>query len=61
MPTQILGHSPALAAERVDTRAHIEVLEPEHPERRFVAGLCLSSCRRRVKTGPPAPGENWAT
>ena len=33
----------ALAAERVYYAAHIEVLEPDHPERRFVAALCLYS------------------
>jgi hypothetical protein len=31
----------ALAAERVYYASHIEVLEPDHPERRFVAALCL--------------------
>jgi hypothetical protein len=33
----------AVAAERVHCSAHIEVLEPDHPERRFVAALCLYS------------------
>lgn len=33
----------ALAAERVYYAPHIEVLEPDHPERRFVAALCLYS------------------
>jgi hypothetical protein len=33
----------ALAAERVYYASHIEVLEPDHPERRFVAALCLYS------------------
>ncbi|HEX5926346.1 MAG TPA: ImmA/IrrE family metallo-endopeptidase [Baekduia sp.] len=33
----------ALAAERVYYASHIEVLEPDHPERRFVAALCLDS------------------
>jgi hypothetical protein len=33
----------ALAAERVYYASHIEVLEPGHPERRFVAALCLHS------------------
>jgi hypothetical protein len=33
----------ALAAERVYYASHIEVLEPDHPERRFVAALCLCS------------------
>lgn len=31
----------AVAAERVYYAAHIEVLEPDHPERRFVTALCL--------------------
>jgi hypothetical protein len=39
----------ALAAERVYYASHIEVLEPDHPERRFVAALCLYS--RAVDTG----------
>jgi hypothetical protein len=39
----------ALAAERVHYASHIEVLEPDHPERRFVAALCLYS--RAVDTG----------
>jgi hypothetical protein len=33
----------AVAADRVHYAAHIEVLEPDHPERRFVAALCLYS------------------
>jgi hypothetical protein len=33
----------ALAAERVYYASHIEVLEPDHRERRFVAALCLYS------------------
>ena len=33
----------ALAAERVHYAAHIEVLEPDHPERQFVTALCLYS------------------
>jgi hypothetical protein len=37
------GCVPALAAEHVYYAAHIEVLEPDHPERRFVAALCLYS------------------
>ena len=39
----------ALAAERVYYASHIEVLEPDHPERRFVAALCLYS--HSVDTG----------
>jgi hypothetical protein len=39
----------ALAAERVHYAPHIEVLEPDHPERRFVAALCLYS--HAVDTG----------
>ena len=39
----------ALAAERVYYASHIEVLEPDHPERRFVAALCLYS--HAVDTG----------
>jgi hypothetical protein len=39
----------ALAAERVYYAPHIEVLEPDHPERRFVAALCLYS--HAVDTG----------
>lgn len=39
----------ALATERVYYAAHIEVLEPDHPERRFVAALCLYS--HAVDTG----------
>jgi hypothetical protein len=38
-----------LAAERVYYAPHIEVLEPDHPERRFVAALCLYS--HAVDTG----------
>jgi hypothetical protein len=37
------GRIAALAAERVYYASHIEVLEPDHPERRFVAALCLYS------------------
>jgi hypothetical protein len=33
----------AVAADRVYYAAHIEVLEADHPERRFVAALCLYS------------------
>jgi hypothetical protein len=43
------GRIAALAAERVYYASHIEVLEPDHPERRFVAALCLYS--RAVDTG----------
>jgi hypothetical protein len=39
----------ALAAERVYYAPHIEALEPDHPERRFVAALCLYS--HAVDTG----------
>src|SRR5258705_9174153 len=39
----------ALAAERVYYASHIEVLETDHPERRFVAALCLYS--HTVDTG----------
>jgi hypothetical protein len=39
----------ALAAERVYFAPHIDVLEPDHPERRFVAALCLYS--HAVDTG----------
>ena len=39
----------ALAAERVYYASHIEVLEPDHPERRFVAALCIYS--HAVDTG----------
>ena len=38
-----------VAAERVYYASHIEVLEPDHPERRFVAALCLYS--HAVDTG----------
>jgi hypothetical protein len=38
-----------LAAERVYFAPHIEVLEPDHPERPFVAAPCLYS--RAVDTG----------
>jgi hypothetical protein len=37
------GRVAALAAERVYYAPHIDVLEPDHPERRFVAALCLYS------------------
>jgi hypothetical protein len=43
------GRIAALAAERVYYALHIEVLEPDHPERRFVAALCLYS--HAVDTG----------
>ena len=43
------GRVAALAAERVYYASHIEVLEPDHPERRFVAALCLYS--HAVDTG----------
>ena len=43
----------ALAAERVYYASHIEVLEPDHPERRFVAALCLYS--RAIDTGQAGP------
>jgi len=33
----------AVAADRVYYSPHIEVLERDHPERRFVAALCLYS------------------
>jgi hypothetical protein len=33
----------ALAAERVYYASHLEVLKPDHPERRFVAALCIYS------------------
>jgi hypothetical protein len=39
----------ALAAERVYYASHIEILESDHPERRFVAALCLYS--HAVDTG----------
>ena len=39
----------ALSAERVYYASHIEVLECDHPERRFVAALCLYS--HAVDTG----------
>jgi len=37
------GRLAALAAERAYFAPHIEALEPDHPERRFVAALCLYS------------------
>ena len=43
------GRLAAVAAERVRYAPHIEVLEPDHPERRFVAALCLY--RHAVDTG----------
>jgi hypothetical protein len=46
------GRVAALAAERVYYASHIEVLEPDHPERRFVAALCLYS--HAVDTGQAA-------
>jgi hypothetical protein len=49
------GRVAALAAERVYFTPHIEVLEPDHPERRFVAALCLYG--HAVDTGQAAvPG-----
>jgi hypothetical protein len=39
----------AVAAESVYYAPHIEVLEPDHPERRFVAAMCLYS--HAVDTG----------
>ena len=41
--------SPPLAGERVHYAPHIAALEPDHPERRFVAALCLYS--HAVDTG----------
>ncbi len=38
-----------MAADRVNYARHIEVLECDHPERRFVAALCLYS--HAVDTG----------
>jgi hypothetical protein len=32
-----------VAADRVYYSPHIEVLEPDHPERRFVTALCVYS------------------
>ena len=43
------GRIAALAAERVYYASHIEVLGPDHPERRFVAAMCLYS--HAVDTG----------
>lgn len=43
------GRLAALAGERVHYAPHIEVLEPDHPERRFVAAPCLYS--HAVDTG----------
>jgi hypothetical protein len=37
------GRLAALAADRVHYAPHIEALEADHPERRFVAALCLYS------------------
>jgi hypothetical protein len=45
------GRVAALAAERVYYAPQIEALEPDHPERRFVAALCLYS--HAVNTGQP--------
>lgn len=42
----------AVAAERVYYAAHVEVLEADHPERPFVAALCLYS--HAVDTGEAA-------
>jgi IrrE N-terminal-like domain len=39
----------AVAADRVYYSPHIKVLEPDHPERRFVAALCRYS--HAVDTG----------
>jgi hypothetical protein len=44
----------AVALDRVHYAAHIEVLEPDHPERRFVAALCLYS--HAVTADRPASG-----
>jgi hypothetical protein len=49
------GRVAALAAERVYFAPHIEALEPDHPERRFVAALCLYS--HAVDTG----AADWAS
>jgi hypothetical protein len=43
------GRLAALAAKRVYFAPHIEALEPDDPERRFVAALCLYS--HAVDTG----------
>jgi hypothetical protein len=45
----------AVAAERVYYVSHIEVLEPDHPERRFVAALCLYS--HAIDTGAAGRAE----
>jgi hypothetical protein len=45
---------PAVAADRVHYAAHFEVLEPDHPERRFVTALCLYS--HAVDTGQAGLG-----
>jgi 2-iminoacetate synthase ThiH len=42
----------AIACSRVYFTPHIDVLEADHPERRFVAALCLYS--RAVDTGQVA-------
>ena len=46
------GRVAAVAGERVHVAEHIEVLEPDHPERRFVAALCVDS--HAVDTGRTA-------
>jgi hypothetical protein len=52
------GRVAALAAERVYYASHIEVLEPHHPERRFVAALCLySHAVDTGRAGRPDQGE----
>jgi hypothetical protein len=43
----------AVAGERIYFAPHIEVLESDHPERRFVAALCLYS--HAVDTGQAPP------
>lgn len=40
---RLILHRHRVAAERVHYAAHIEVLEPDHPERRSVTALCLYS------------------
>jgi hypothetical protein len=47
------GRLAAVAADRVYYAGHIEVLESEHPERRFVPALCLYS--HAVDTGEAGP------
>ena len=48
-PSSIATASPPWPPSAVYYASHIEVLEPDHPERRFVAALCLYS--RAVDTG----------